>query len=74
MTKPRNPENHVARPRSEAVHRVRNANAAGAARGAAVDLLRERDLRASLDDRTPAQRWLNDPPRGRSALDQRAPR
>jgi hypothetical protein len=30
--------------------------------------LRERDERADADDRTPAEEWLNDPPRWRSAL------
>jgi hypothetical protein len=30
--------------------------------------LAERDARIDADDRTPAQEWLNDPPRWRSAL------
>jgi hypothetical protein len=30
--------------------------------------LAERNERADRDDRSPAQQWLNDPPRGRSAL------
>jgi hypothetical protein len=36
----------------------------------AKKLLAERDARALLDNRTPAQRWLNDPPPDRSALHQ----
>ena len=31
----------------------------------------ERDRREAVDDRTPAQRWLNDPAPGRSALSAR---
>ena len=34
-------------------------------------LVIERDRLAALDDRTAAQRWLGDPPPGRSALAQR---
>jgi hypothetical protein len=30
--------------------------------------LAERDARYEADDRTPAEQWLNDPPRWRSAL------
>lgn len=30
--------------------------------------LAERDARYDADDRTPAEQWLNDPPRWRSAL------
>jgi hypothetical protein len=33
--------------------------------------LEERDRQAALDTRTEAERWLNDPPPGRSALAQR---
>jgi hypothetical protein len=32
---------------------------------------RERDLREAMDDRTPAQRWLGDPPWWLSALGRR---
>ena len=31
----------------------------------------ERDARQAVDDRTPAQRWLGDPPADRSALSAR---
>ena len=33
--------------------------------------LEERDRREQSDHRTPAQRWLNEPPAGRSALSAR---
>jgi hypothetical protein len=35
--------------------------------------LRERDARYDADTRTEAERWLSDPPPGRSALAQRKP-
>jgi hypothetical protein len=35
---------------------------------AARERMAERDRLAALDNRTPAQRWLNDPPLWRSAL------
>src|SRR5262245_6443662 len=34
----------------------------------ARERMAERDAREAADPRTPAQRWLNDPPPGRSAL------
>lgn len=36
--------------------------------GEAEQRLAERDQREAADTRTEAQRWLNDPPPGRSAL------
>jgi hypothetical protein len=36
----------------------------------AQERFRERDARAALDTRTPAQVWLGEPPPGRSALAQ----
>jgi hypothetical protein len=35
------------------------------------DALAERDARLLSDTRSAAEKWLNDPPKGRSALDQR---
>jgi|RhiMetdeSRZDD1v2_1073273.scaffolds.fasta_scaffold53002_8 hypothetical protein len=40
----------------------------GVSRDDAKARLAERDQRQAADNRTPAEKWLNDPPQNRSAL------
>jgi hypothetical protein len=53
------------------MHRVLNLGDVPGMGRASDDRLRERDARLAADDRSLAQVWLNDSPKGRSALDQK---
>ena len=52
----------------EAIVRLANSGRPSVNPNEARARLAERDARMAADDRTPAERWLNDPPRSQSAL------